>query len=104
MIDWHADTPGHPAARAPGGCTMLGMQIYHQEGDEIKAALNQLGVSDVHVNPANMRRSVQQEHGMCILLDTPKGRITISGDLPMTARERPKSVALQLGMHRKWIN
>ena len=75
---------------------MLGLQIYHPEGDEIKAALNQLGVSDVQVNPANMRRSVQQDHGMCILLDTPKGRITISGDLQMTAQERPNSVAPQL--------
>lgn len=62
FIDW--GTSSHPAARAPAGCTLEDLQVFHPEPGKVTALLKKLGIN-LNVEPGAMTLAAQ--------IRTPKG-------------------------------
>jgi len=75
LIDW-SETP-HPSEKAPGGLTISRFEILHSDAGGLARIHRDLLGTDVEIIQAD--RSM-----LCLVLETPKGRIAFNGEGPLT--------------------
>merc|ERR1712039_1057337 len=75
LIDWKTVLLEglHPAATSPKGCSLLELVLYHPQPAALKAALQSIGLGE------KLRIHAAAEPSLAMVLDTPKGSMTLMG-------------------------